>query len=328
MQSVGQHWIWHESGVPCHWVSGQRPGTQKESSPMNMKHIAAAALAFTLALSATTVASARSDEVNLIANGEFDQDPVAIHDPNVLCGFWRGFPENEPNGGWNPNGGNPLFLLNRDWLGPHTANGCRVFQYIQLQPGHVYRLGFRYACHEWNGFCCQQGWMQGSFEVWLNDNTRIFWRQAVSPGGGSPYCGWGPPIDWQTHSRLFRVDSADGIVKIEFRGEQNAQNPSSPQGGLQSWFIDDVYVTHYSNSVCPGQVIMDGRVDGLDLAYLLTEWNTDGLGVQQDWPHQPYNADLNGDGTVEGADLGILLGGWGQCPCLDQYCPCGDFPCP
>ena len=42
MQSVGQHWIWHESGVPCHWVSGQLPGTQNESTPMNIKNVAVA----------------------------------------------------------------------------------------------------------------------------------------------------------------------------------------------------------------------------------------------------------------------------------------------
>jgi len=42
MQSVGQHWILHESGVPCHWVSGQRPGTQKESAPMNIKNLSVA----------------------------------------------------------------------------------------------------------------------------------------------------------------------------------------------------------------------------------------------------------------------------------------------
>jgi len=42
MRSVGQHWIWHESGVPCHWVSGQNPGTQNESTPMNIKNVAVA----------------------------------------------------------------------------------------------------------------------------------------------------------------------------------------------------------------------------------------------------------------------------------------------
>jgi len=45
MQSVGQHWIWHESGVPCHGVSGQNPGTQKESTPMNIKNVAVALVA-------------------------------------------------------------------------------------------------------------------------------------------------------------------------------------------------------------------------------------------------------------------------------------------
>jgi len=42
MQSVGHEWKLHESGVPCHWVLGQRPGTQKESTPMNIKNVAVA----------------------------------------------------------------------------------------------------------------------------------------------------------------------------------------------------------------------------------------------------------------------------------------------
>ena len=28
----------------------------------------------------------------------------------------------------------------------------------------------------------------------------------------------------------------------------------------------------------------------------------------------PCPADLNGDGIVDGADLGLMLGGWGVCP--------------
>ncbi|MFO0872545.1 MAG: hypothetical protein U0575_01050 [Phycisphaerales bacterium] len=46
----------------------------------------------------------------------------------------------------------------------------------------------------------------------------------------------------------------------------------------------------------------DGVVDGADMGFLLSEWgSTDSV------------ADLNGDGTVDSADLGLLLAGWG-CP--------------
>jgi hypothetical protein len=43
----------------------------------------------------------------------------------------------------------------------------------------------------------------------------------------------------------------------------------------------------------------DGTVDGQDLGILLGFWSGTGP------------ADLNGDGTVDGQDLGILLGSWG-----------------
>jgi hypothetical protein len=42
----------------------------------------------------------------------------------------------------------------------------------------------------------------------------------------------------------------------------------------------------------------DGVVDGADLGMLLGSWGSSGPG------------DLNGDGTVDGADLGSLLGSW------------------
>jgi hypothetical protein len=46
----------------------------------------------------------------------------------------------------------------------------------------------------------------------------------------------------------------------------------------------------------------DGAVSGADLGLLLGAWGTDGT---------PVGADLNGDGTVTGSDLGLLLGAWG-----------------
>lgn len=49
-----------------------------------------------------------------------------------------------------------------------------------------------------------------------------------------------------------------------------------------------------------GDLNHDGAVNGADLGMLLGAWGQAGANV----------ADLNGDGVVNGADLGLLLGGW------------------
>ncbi len=53
---------------------------------------------------------------------------------------------------------------------------------------------------------------------------------------------------------------------------------------------------------CLGDLDASGTVDAADLAVLLGQWG--GAGA----------ADLNASGTVEGGDLAILLGAWGGCP--------------
>ncbi len=52
----------------------------------------------------------------------------------------------------------------------------------------------------------------------------------------------------------------------------------------------------------PGDLDLDGSVDGGDLATLLGAWG----------PCSGCPADLNGDGVVDAADLAILLGSWGS----------------
>ena len=51
---------------------------------------------------------------------------------------------------------------------------------------------------------------------------------------------------------------------------------------------------------CPADFTGDGQVNGADLGLLLGSWGT-------------AQADLTGDGNVDGADLGLLLGAWGPC---------------
>ena len=52
---------------------------------------------------------------------------------------------------------------------------------------------------------------------------------------------------------------------------------------------------------CEADLTGDGQVDGADLGLLLGSW-----GTQQ--------GDLNADGVTDGADLGLILGAWGPCP--------------
>jgi hypothetical protein len=55
-------------------------------------------------------------------------------------------------------------------------------------------------------------------------------------------------------------------------------------------------------SGCLGDLSGDGQIDGADLGLLLGDWGE---------PDSP--ADLNNSGGVDGADLGLLLGLWGPC---------------
>ena len=54
--------------------------------------------------------------------------------------------------------------------------------------------------------------------------------------------------------------------------------------------------------VCTGDLNSDRIVDGVDLATVLTAWDTANEAV-----------DLNGDGIVDAADLGLLFVDWGPC---------------
>lgn len=65
---------------------------------------------------------------------------------------------------------------------------------------------------------------------------------------------------------------------------------------------DIIKLVTNSGTAKVGDINLDGTVDGADLAILLGQWSSVGTLL---------SADLNGDGTVGGVDLGMLLGGWG-----------------
>ena len=57
-----------------------------------------------------------------------------------------------------------------------------------------------------------------------------------------------------------------------------------------------------ARSPCPADFDRDGTVDAADLGLMLEAWGRSGTG------------DLDGDGTVDSADLGLLFIAWGPCP--------------
>src|SRR5262249_42299509 len=61
-----------------------------------------------------------------------------------------------------------------------------------------------------------------------------------------------------------------------------------------------VFIAH--PETCPGDANGDGVVDGNDLGILLSSWGR--LGENP--------SDFNGDGIVDGADLAVILGNWGR----------------
>ena len=67
------------------------------------------------------------------------------------------------------------------------------------------------------------------------------------------------------------------------------------------WQVAQACFITVGASCCPGDLDGNGTVDGADLGFVLGAWGTS-------------SGDLTGDGQTDGADLGALLGGWGDCP--------------
>lgn len=57
-----------------------------------------------------------------------------------------------------------------------------------------------------------------------------------------------------------------------------------------------------SGSDCPADLNDDGVVNGADMGLLIAAWGTSDSG------------DINSDGVVNGADMGLLIAAWGPCP--------------
>jgi hypothetical protein len=75
----------------------------------------------------------------------------------------------------------------------------------------------------------------------------------------------------------------------------------APNNSLTECAIDDLVIDRVecdSSPICPEDMNGDGTVNGADLGLLLAAWGTDA-------------GDFNGDGTTDGADLGLMLAVFG-----------------
>ena len=60
-----------------------------------------------------------------------------------------------------------------------------------------------------------------------------------------------------------------------------------------------------SPSCCPADLDCNGEINGADLGLLLNDWGV--------CASDPCLGDINDDGVVNGFDLGTLLSSWGNC---------------
>lgn len=78
--------------------------------------------------------------------------------------------------------------------------------------------------------------------------------------------------------------------------------------GVESDFSGGPYDDIGGNEICdlcPADLNGDGQVNGADLGFLIGFWDCCGSSC---------TGDINDDGCVDGADLAELLGNWGPCP--------------
>ena len=134
---------------------------------------------------------------------------------------------------------------------------------------------------------------------------RVLDRWSVEPcTGAASWSFTAPEGDWH----LVVEAGTDGrIVRNGLPCDEiDPDNPPDPDEEP----LPRVYGLHYllgvsCGTACPGDLDGDGQVSGADLGLLFTAWGdcTDAC-----------PEDLDGDGRVSGSDLGLLFTAWGACP--------------
>ena len=156
----------------------------------------------------------------------------------------------------------------------------------------------------------------------FNDGGHVVVRNSVFMENGEPTCGHnyaGANSSARIENSVFcsndGTNLSDGWETENIRELKGCPVETDCDGdGQVDWIqcafnpeidLDGNLVPDWCDS-CIGDVNGDGTVDAADLGALLALWGTNG--------NSSPRADANQDGIVDAADLGLLLGYWGDCP--------------
>ena len=143
------------------------------------------------------------------------------------------------------------------------------------------------------------------FQRWLGVESASYDQAAIeiSVGDGPFTSVWAHSGGSSSDSQWVEVEYdisavADGRSDVRIRWVMGTTDGSVVYCG---WNIDDVEIIGVvPNQNTPGDLNGDGLVNGADMGLMLVSWG----------PCPGCPADLNGDGVVDGADMGLLLTYW------------------
>jgi hypothetical protein len=162
----------------------------------------------------------------------------------------------------------------------------------------------------WGGALFPANGGPGGAQFWSGDCANRIFRKHYSdiapPANGSPMCSeWGALIHRHTEGGYSHP------IEDRMTGYKAGINGYQFGSGAEAIDINMLKVTIWSgiSATTSGPQLLgdldgDGIVNGVDLGRLLAEW-----GSCSQVPGG-CQSDLNGDGNVDGIDLGMLLGGW------------------
>ena len=145
--------------------------------------------------------------------------------------------------------------------------------------------------------------------TWANDALGVYvdWNADYRFTGPMEFLGAEPGVGPYFVEIEVPEDHPGGIVRMRLRLQDIDENPMEPCGIALYGEVEDYLLDIVPPTPCPGDIDEDGEVTAADLGLLIGAWGVCG---------DPTDcaADLNGDGEVTAADLGLLIGAWGQCP--------------
>ena len=229
-------------------------------------------------------------------------------------------------------------------FGPFTVAGCTFRGNTVTSTGGALRLGQSTSfsdCLFVENSAFEGGAMLATFGSGITLTSCVFERNTAALNGGAAYnnlnsptfqdcrftgntAGYGGAVRNVFASPKFRDCSFTENAAEFFGGAITTMNGRPDISGSNIWCntpdaIDGSYDDEGDNCIntdctscdaadCAGDINGDGTVDGADVGGLLSSWT----GNADCESASCLDADLNGDNRVDGSDIGILLSEWGS----------------